>query len=93
MWQSVTEDTPSRLPPSSSHRPPSAPFSLNYCQDRTVRESTVTHKTKMPRKSGEHRVGPDWSGQAEGTGLGVSSGQPAWRLSLGEASCGAEDGL
>lgn len=38
-------------------------------------------------------MGPDWSGQAEGMGLGVSSGQPAWHLSLGEASCGAEDSL
>ena len=43
--------------------------------------------------TGEHKVGPDWSGQAEGMGLGVSSGQPAWHLSLGEASCGAEDSL
>ena len=25
-------------------------------------------------------MGPDWSGQAEGMGLGVSSGQPAWHL-------------
>lgn len=58
-----------------------------------MRVSKVTHRNQNASQSGEQSIGPDWSGQAEGPELGVSSGRQAWRLSPGEASCGAEDGL